>query len=166
MNQTNKRLNVLRGTFLVTLILLVIQYVFGMIVNLYVQFPSTLTDGKAAWGWALSNTFAVPIHASLGTALLVVAIVALVLSIRIRHVPEILASVLGLAMIVFAWLSGILFLSFGQQSTTSLTMAIGFIGAVIAYGVGCYIAHPTHRASENTTQEAHIRERETSLTAR
>ncbi len=166
MNQTKKRLNVLRGTFLVTLILLVIQYIFGMIVNLYVQFPSTLIGGKAVWGWAMSSTLVVPIHALLGTVLLIAAIVALVLSIRIRRVPELLTSVLGFVMIVFAWLSGILFLSFGQQNGVSLQMAIGFIGAVIAYGVGCYTARPTYRNSKNTTQEARVRERETSLTAR
>jgi len=165
MNQTKKRLNMLHGTFLVTLILLVIQYIFGMIVNLYVQFPNTLSNGNG-WGWAMTHTFVVPVHVILGTTLLVVALVGLGMSIWKRRIPEILVAVLGFAMIVFAWISGATFLASGQQNGVSLQMALGFIGAVIAYGVGCYIARPTHHISENTMQEASVRERETSLTAR
>jgi choline-glycine betaine transporter len=164
MNQTKKHLNVLRGTFLVTLILLVIQYVFGMIVNLYVQFPN-LSNGNG-WGWAVTHTFVVPIHIYLGTALLVVALIGLGISIWIRRVSEIVAATLGLAMILFAWISGAMFLANGQQSGVSLQMALGFIGAVLAYGVGCYIAHPASLNSKNTTQEARVRVHETSLTAR
>ncbi len=162
MNQTKKRLNVLRGTFLVTLILLVIQYIFGMIVNLYVQFPN-FSDGNG-WGWAVTHTFVVPIHIYLGTSLLVVALVGLGISIWIRRVPEIVAAILGLAMIVFAWISGAMFLANGQQSGVSLQMALGFIGAVLAYGVGCYTAHPATRSSENILQETYVREHETSFT--
>ena len=77
--------------------------------------------------------------------------------------PEILATVFGLAMIVYAWLSGATFLANVQQNTASFHMALGFIGAVIAYGVGLYIARPTtHYNSKNTLQEESVRERETS----
>ncbi|GAC1388433.1 MAG: hypothetical protein NVS4B12_17270 [Ktedonobacteraceae bacterium] len=165
MNQTKKRLNVLRSTFLVTLILLVIQYVFGMIVNLYVQFPNALNNGNG-WGWAMTHTLVVPIHVYLGTLLLVVALVGMGISIWVRRVPEILAATLGLAMIVFAWLSGASFLTSGQQSGVSLRMALGFIGAVIAYGVGCYIAHPMHRISKDTMHETSVRAHETPLAVR
>ncbi len=163
MNQTKTRLNVLRGTFLVTLILLVIQYVFGMLVNLYIQFPTSLNNGNG-WGWAMTHTLVVPIHIYLGTSLLVVALVGLGISIWVRRVPEILTAGFGLAMIVFAWLSGASFLANGQQSGVSLQMALGFIGAVIAYGVGLSIA--AHRSGKNTTQEVSVRERETPLTVR
>ncbi len=163
MNQTKTRFNVLHSTFLVTLILLVIQYVFGMLVNLFVQFPNSLPAGNA-WGWSFTHTFVIPLHIVIGTLLIVVALVALVISIRTRHVPEILAAVFGLAMIVYAWLSGASFLANGQQNTASLQMALGFIGAVIAYGVGLYIA--AHRSGKNTTQEVSVRECETPLTVR
>lgn len=165
MNQTKKRFNMLRGTFLVTLILLVIQYVLGMLTNLFVQFPGSLPGGNA-WSWSFTHTFVIPSHIVIGTLLIVMALVALVMSFRTRHVPEILAAVFGLAMIVYAWLSGASFLSNGQQNTASIQMALGFIGAVIAYGVGLYVARPTYRSSKNTMQEDSIREQEASLTVR
>ena len=166
MIQTKKRLNVLRGTFLVTLILLVIQYVFGMIANLYVQFPNTLNGGNG-WGWAMTHTLVIPLHIYLGTSLLVAALVGLGVSVWVRRMPEILAATLGLAMIVFAWLSGAVFLASGQQSGVSLQMALGFIGAVIAYGVGLYTSRSTtHNISKNILHVDNVRERETSLTAR
>lgn len=165
MNQTKTRFNVLHSTFLVTLILLVIQYVFGMFSNLFIQFPNSLPEGNA-WGWSFTHTFAIPAHFVIGTLLIVVALVALVMSIRTRHVPEILAAVFGLAMIVYAWLSGASFLSNGQQNTASLQMALGFIGAVIAYGVGLYIARPARRSGKNIAQEDSAGEHETPLAAR
>ncbi len=141
---TKTRRNVLRGTFLVTLIILVLQYVLGMLVNLYIQFPASLPEGNA-WGWSFTHTFVTSSHIVIGTILIVVALVALVLSIRTRQAPEILAAVCGLIMIIYAWLSGASFLSNGQQSGASFQMALGFIGAIIAYGTGLYIAHSTHR---------------------
>ena len=165
MNQTKTRLNVLRGVFLVTLILLVIQYVFGMLVNLYVQFPDSLPGGNA-WSWSFTHTFVIPLHFVIGTLLVVVALVALVLSMTTRHIPEILAAVFGLAMIVYAWLGGETFLAYGQQNTASLQMALGFIGAVIAYGAGLYVVRPTDLNGKNTLQEESIREHETSSAVR
>lgn len=149
MNKTNTRVKVLRGTFLVTLTLLILQYVFGMLVNLYVQFPDSLPNGNA-WGWSFTHTLVVPIHVSLGTTLLAVALVALVLSIVVRRILLILAALVGLGMIVYAWLSGASFLANGQQNTASLQMAIGFIGAVVAYDVGYYVARPVKRDAQTS----------------
>jgi len=156
MDKTNTRIKVLRGTFLVTLTLLVLQYVFGMLVNLYVQFPGSLPNGNA-WGWSFTHTLVVPIHVYLGTALLAVALVALVLSSLERRMAVILAALVGLAMIVYAWLSGATFLSRGQQNAVSLQMAIGFIGALVAYGVGYYVARSAQRNRQtNEVQENKI----------
>ena len=141
MNRTITRFTLLQRTFLVTLILLIIQYMLGMLVNLFVQFPSSFPEGNA-WGWSFTHTFVTPSHILIGTLLIIVALVALVMSIRTRHVPEILTGIFGLAMIIYAWLSGASFLSNGQQNTASIQMALGFIGAVIAYGIGIYMARP------------------------
>ncbi len=164
MNQTKKRFNVLRGTFLVTLILLVIQYVLGMFVNLFVQFPDSLPGGNA-WSWSFTHTFAIPSHVVIGTSLIVTALVALAMSVRTRHIPAILAAVFGLAMIVYAWLSGASFLSNGQQNTASIQMALGFIGAVIAYGIGLRSSSNISK-QQKIMQEDSMREREAPLAMR
>lgn len=136
MIQTDLRFRIFRLTLLVTGILLILQYIFGMLVNLYVQFPSTLLPHGNAWGWAFTESVSIQIHVYLGTLLLIVALVSLLLSIRIRSIAAVAASIIGFAMTILAYLVGIWFLSYGQQSASSLWMALGFLGAVLAYGVG------------------------------
>jgi hypothetical protein len=143
MNQTYARFRAFRIAFLITLVLLVIQYVLGMIANLEVQFPGNLPGGDA-WSWVWSNSLIIQLHIYIGTLLLVVALVALILSIVARNLVGIIAAVVGLAMIIFAWLSGVAFLA-SQQNTLSLWMALGFIGAFVAYILGYYLSRSLYR---------------------
>ena len=55
----------------------------------------------------------------IGTLLLVVALVALILSMVERNIVAIIAAAAGLAMIIFAWVSGVEFLA-SQQNSLSL----------------------------------------------
>ena len=64
---------------------------------------------------------------------------ALILSMAARHTVGIIAAVSGLALLIFAWLSGAQFLA-TQQNDLSLRMALGFIGALIAYLYGYYLS--------------------------
>ena len=123
-----------RITFLVTLALLIIQYVLGMIANLEVQFPSDLPGGNA-WAWAFQNSLVIQLHIYVGTLLVIVAVAAVILSLAARHVAGTVAAVAGLALIVLAWLNGAQFLA-NQQDSASLTMALAFIGACAAYFLG------------------------------
>lgn len=133
LNQADARVRAFRLTLLVTLVLLVIQYVLGMIANLIVQYPS-----GSLWGWVFQNSVLIQLHIYTGTLLLVVALVALVLSIIARHAVGIIAAVAGLALLIFAWLSGAEFLA-TQHNDLSLRMALGFIGAFVAYLLGYYL---------------------------
>jgi len=117
-----------------TLVLLVLQYILGMLANLEVQLPS-----GNAWGWVFRNSMIILLHIYLGTLLIVVALVALILSIRARHPVGIVAAVAGLALLVFAWLSGDQFLAI-QHNDLSLWMALGFMGACIAYLPGYFFS--------------------------
>lgn len=130
MSHMNARVRAVRATFLVTLVLLVIQYMLGMIANLEVQLPA-----GNAWSWAFQHSPIILLHIILGTLLVVMALVAVILSIVARHPAGIIASSAGLALLIFAWLSGREFLA-TQQNTASLWMALGFMGAFIAYLLG------------------------------
>jgi hypothetical protein len=143
MSQTFARLRAFRIAFLITLVLLVIQYVLGMISDLEVQFPGNLPGGNA-WGWVWSHSLIIQLHISIGTLLLVVALVALILSIVARNRVGIIAAAAGLAMIIFAWLSGAEFLA-SQQNDLSLWMALGFMGAFVAYLLGYYLSRSLYR---------------------
>jgi hypothetical protein len=143
MSQTYARFGAIRLAFLITLVLLVIEYVFGMISNLEVQFPGNLPDGNA-WGWVWSHSLIIQLHISTGTLLLVVALVALILSIVARNIVGSIAAAAGLALIIFTWLSGAEFLA-SQQNDLSLRMAPGFMGAFVAYIPGYYLSRSLYR---------------------
>jgi len=143
MRQTSARFGAFRLAFLVTLVLLVVQYVLGMIANLEVQFPGNLPGGNA-WGWVWSHSLIIQLHIYISTLLLVVALVALVLSIVARNIVGIIAAAAGLALIIFAWLSGAAFLA-SQQNNLSLNMALGFMGALVAYILGYSLSRSLDR---------------------
>lgn len=134
MSQTHARGRAFRSTVLITLVLLVLQYIVGMMANLEVQLPS----GNAV-SWVFGHSIIIQLHISLGTLLIVVELVALVLSLVARHPVGIVAAVAGLALLVFAWLSGVQFLA-TQQNDLSLRMALGFMGAFIAYLLGYFFS--------------------------
>jgi hypothetical protein len=143
MRQTRARGSAFRITVLITLVLLVLQYLLGMIANLEVSLPS-----GNAWGWALKHSLTIQLHIYLGTLLIVVAVVAVILSIVARHRVGIVASVVGLALLVFAWLSGAQFLA-TQHNDLSLRMALGFMGAFIAYLLGYFFGDTQSTPSDN-----------------
>jgi hypothetical protein len=144
MSQKYARFGAFRIAFLITLVLLVIQYVLGMLSNLEVQFPSNLPNGNA-WGWIWSHSLIIQLHIYNGSLLLVVALVALILSMVARHIVGIIAAATGFVMIIFAWLSGAEFLAKSQQNDLSLRMALGFMGAFLAYILGYYLSRSLYR---------------------
>jgi hypothetical protein len=143
MSQSYARFRAFHIAFLITLALLVIQYVLGMISNLEVQFPGNLPGGNA-WGWVWSHSLIIQLHIYNGTLLLVVALAALILSNVARNIVGSIAAAAGLAMIIFAWLSGAEFLA-NQHNDLSLRMALGFMGAFVAYILGYYLSRSLYR---------------------
>lgn len=148
MTHIDTRERLFRLTLVLVCLLLVLQYLFGMLVNLYVQFPSTLPGGNA-WGWAFTNSAFTQIHVYLGSLLLLVSLAALLLGIIARSIPGVIAAVVGFAMTLFAYLAGVSFLSYGQQSASSLVMSLGFLGAMLAYLLGYGMSRPSGKDSEN-----------------
>jgi hypothetical protein len=141
MNDPAAALRRFRLSLMGMMALLVAQYVLGMAVNLYVQFPSDLPGGNA-WQWAFANSALIGAHIVVGTGILVLAVVALALSISARITVGRVAAVLGLVMILVAFFSGATFLSSGQQAVSSFLMALGFLGSLLAYGVGLAVTRP------------------------
>lgn len=134
MSQMHARGRVFRLTTFIVLVLLVLQYILGMIANLEAQLP----NGNVS-SWVFGHSIIIQLHIYLGTLLIVVALVAVILSLVARHPIGIVAAVAGLALLVFAWLSGVQFLA-TQQNDVSLKMAIGFMGAFIAYLLGYFFS--------------------------
>jgi hypothetical protein len=101
---------------------LAIQYLLGMYINLYIPH--------------LHAQAALIAHIALGTALVATALVATIAALISRLRDHILVSTAGLLTLVVAASGGIRFLAGGQHNSDSYRMAVGFILATAAYGVG------------------------------
>jgi hypothetical protein len=148
MEKTSSRMistKTLRVLSWVALLLLSIEFVLGMLANLYIEIPSPLpgtTGGMLqALVWSLSQT-GMPslwLHVVLGLALLLIGIALLVLSIAARQRRWIITSLLAALGILFATLSGTGFVNTGEDAA-SMAMSIGFVVALLSYGTGLYFS--------------------------
>lgn len=137
--ETTTRGRWLRGALWLNLALLAVVFVLGMMVNLYIAFPSNLKIDAMQFA---AHTPSLQTHMIVATAILVIGLVALVLSLVERHVWAIVSTLAGLALALVAYSGGMMFLTNGYQESASLMMAVGFIGAFIAYGVAAFVAAP------------------------
>lgn len=130
-------------------IVLGIEFVFGMIVNLFVSIPSVLLHPQgltlsisliiAALAWSItSGKLFLILHSTLGILLLGLSVFYLGVAHRAKAVGAILIGWLGLLAILFAALNGVLFL-LAQQAINSIWMAAGFGVAIMLYAIGSFV---------------------------
>jgi len=112
-------------------LLLLAQFVLGMVVNLYVTIPESgnVTGRAAVFLYA---------HMVLGAALLVVALALAGLAMAARRRLWLIASAIGLAGIAVAVWGGLAFLIDGSHPGDSLLMAVGFILAIASYAAAAH----------------------------
>lgn len=138
----------LRIITVVILLLLAIQFLIGMLVNLFVTIPSSHPGTKAAEYfsgvvlgdvWALTHgQLPLVLHVITGILLFLGASIVIGLAIASRRRAWIVTAVLGWLGIVTAGFNGGSFLNYGENFS-SLLMSIGFLLAVIPYAIGFYI---------------------------
>jgi quinol-cytochrome oxidoreductase complex cytochrome b subunit len=134
----------------VILALLLIQFLLGMILNLYVKLPkvhpgtestSFLQRIVEGLGWAItSGDLALAAHSALGMLILLISLCLLGLAIAARRAAWLVLAVVGVGAIVGAGLNGNGFLNQGGQDSDSMQMSIGFAVATAVYAVGLYAA--------------------------
>jgi hypothetical protein len=137
-----QRLNVLRRRAVVTLTLLVIQFLLGMGTNLFVMIPTHhsgagagpfLSGIVASLLWSFSSGLPVLIaHVVLGIVLLLSAIDLVVHAVRSRRAAAIWLTAGGLVGIVMAAINGASFLKYGLD-VNSMLMSAGFAIALLCY---------------------------------
>jgi hypothetical protein len=130
-------------------VLLLIQYVLGMVVNLYVTLPGRHPGAGAAnyFGGAASGlAWVIPdgpawaaAHAAFGLALVLAAFGAIALTRRHGSRAATVASVLGALAIVGAGFNGASFLNYGH-SFSSMIMAALWALALACYVTGMFLA--------------------------
>jgi len=123
-----ERLVRLRMASLGVVVMLIIQFILGMIYNLYGTAP---TSTKAI---GLFSSPTIALHVIVGILLGLVAIVQLVRAIGTRHSLSIWLSALGLLSIIGAGFAGLGFSGSGAAGA-SLGMSLAFAAAL-----ACYVA--------------------------
>jgi hypothetical protein len=120
-----------RRVSLAALIMLVVQYGLGIILNLYIAVPAS--DAHAGLMQEIAGgPFMLTVHALLGLTLIGAALVLLVRAVRLgEHVIAVLAAA-GLTAIGGAFASGEIFVRNGQ-SAASLAMALLTGVALLCY---------------------------------
>jgi hypothetical protein len=113
-------------------ILLVIQFLLGMYINLYVTFPSS---GPAdAWKFAW-RTVPVAAHIILGTLILLATIHTLVQSAIRKNRHMVKFGSIGVAAMVLSVLAGETFIT-SQNELASYLMSLGFLAGLLALNIG------------------------------
>jgi hypothetical protein len=131
----------LRGQSFGLLVMLIVQFAIGIVVNLYVTVPAGDKGGFfGALGKALSDgPAALASHAGLGLLIVLAALALIVRAIIIRHAPTIVLSVLGLLSILGAAASGIRFVADGGSDNASLAMGLATAGAMLWYAISLFV---------------------------
>ncbi len=130
-------------------LLLFIQYLLGMVVNVYVVLPARHPGANAAnyfsgsatgFGWLISSGPAwAAAHAAFGVALVVVALAAIALTWRAGDLASRTLAILGALAIIGAGFNGVSFVTYGK-AFSSMIMAGLWALALACYLVGAVLA--------------------------
>jgi hypothetical protein len=138
-----RRVGVLRRRTAGILGLLIVQFLIGMAVNLYVTIPTHhagagsgpyLSGALASVLWSFSSGLPLLIiHVVIGILLLLNGIELVLHAVRSRLGPApVWLAALGLTAILFAAFNGASFLKY-NQNISSMLMSVGFAVAVVSY---------------------------------
>lgn len=125
--------------------LLGLQFLLGMLANLFVTVPTAHPGAHAGEYfsgvaqdvvWALGNAVAaLRLHVIVGLLLFLAALWLLVLAIAARRRGRIVVASVGLFAIWAAGMNGASFMNY-YEDFSSLIMALGFLVATVAYVIG------------------------------
>lgn len=137
-----REVEALRGASFGALMMLIIQFAIGIVVNLYGTVPAA--DRGSGFFGALGKAFssgpaALATHAGLGLLIVLAALALVVRSVLARHAPTIVLSVLGLLGILAAVVNGIRFVSDGGPANASLAMALSTAVAMLCYAISLFV---------------------------
>lgn len=125
-------------------ILLVIQFIVGMYLNLYVTLPETHPGTRGSYApsipWALAGHagVALAIHVTIWILLTIGSIALVIRGILSHRKAFIVGNSFGLVFILLTGSSGLSFVNRGGRNGDSLMMALGFILAIVSYSITFY----------------------------
>jgi hypothetical protein len=130
------------------LLLLSLQFVLGMVTNLYVAVPTHHPGSQAAEyfggvvagvAWAITQgAWALRIHALLGLLIIIIGFALVAAAVSSRRKVWIVCSIIALLFTMAAGFNGASFLNYGEDFS-SLFMSLGFAVALVTLVVGLYL---------------------------
>jgi hypothetical protein len=147
---STKRIGALRSNALAALVMLVLEFGLGVVVNLYATLPKSDSGATflSALAAAIGNgPLSLSIHAVLGTLLLVTGIICIVRAALTRISSALTFSIIGLVGILAAWGSGVGFIG-TQDDSASLAMAIATAVALLSYALIVFLVPGLRNDSE------------------
>jgi hypothetical protein len=131
----------LRGASFGALVMLIVQFAIGIVVNLYVAVPAADQGGfLRAIGKALTNPpAALASHAGLGLLIVLAALALVVRALRVGHTAVAVLSIVGLLAIVAAALNGVRFVAGGGANSASVAMALSTAVAMLCYAGSLFV---------------------------
>jgi glucan phosphoethanolaminetransferase (alkaline phosphatase superfamily) len=156
----------LRGQSIGLLSMLGIQFILGMVLNLFVQLPKihSGTSGNFfsrfvhGFGWAITigGGIVLTLHVLVAIGLLLGSLALLARAIAVRNKPWIIGSAIGALGVITALTNGLAFIGYNQNAT-SFVMAMGFFVAATAYSVVLARVHVINpRLKHKSTNRAQI----------
>jgi heme A synthase len=129
---SKRRIQQVRLTTRITIAFLLVQFLLGMWTNLFVPFPAP--DGNPFEQIFSNGLYVIAAHLILGIALFGTGLAVLALATLARIRSVVMSGAAGLASIIIAGISGLLFVLSGFQSDPySYLMSVGFISAFAVY---------------------------------
>lgn len=114
---------------------LVVQFLLGMDVNLFVSLPGS-TSAAGLRGGLMSSGMASPVlmtHMMVGFLLAVLAVLAVLAAAATRRTAVLASAAGGALAVAVAGVAGVRFLMFGHGNDASFVMASAFVLAVIGF---------------------------------
>ncbi len=116
-------------------LLLFIQFILGIYINLYVNFPPITSHGFMRM--PMTNFIPIMIHMVFGFLILFASFIIFYLMLKISDNVLIISSTISFIFVLIAGLSGFLFL-FNESNTYSFLMAFSFIVIFVLQFVNIY----------------------------
>lgn len=138
---------------LIACLLLLVQYVLGLVTNLFVTLPAQHpgADSPDYFGglvpaivWVISEVSVwAALHAALGLALVVAALVLAVMSLRVGMPAYAATAIVGALAIIGAGFNGASFVIYGHDFSSMIMGGVWAI-ALACYAIGLYLLarHP------------------------
>lgn len=130
------------------LLLLALQFLLGMVTNLYVPIPASHPGSNAdnyfvgvlqGLGWAMTHgEWALQLHVLMGLWLILMSFALIGVAYRAHERVWMISAPISVFGMLVAGFNGASFINYGQN-LSSLLMSVGFLTALVALLVGLYL---------------------------